>query len=95
VLKIRIVGTENELRQISHKIGNTQIQRFKRATGKTIFAIDVQISVIDFINNLDLSKIRKDLSNQVHRGEKKVKKGHCDPQKIQAQLQVILNQLNE
>lgn len=55
MLKIRIAGTEGELRQIAHKAGSTRIKRFKRDNGKTTFAIDVEISVKDFLNNLDLS----------------------------------------
>ena len=55
MLKIRIAGTEGELRQIAHKAGSTRIKRFKRNNGKTTFAIDVEISVKDFLNNLDLS----------------------------------------
>ena len=49
MLKIRIAGTESELRQIAHKVGTTHIKRFKRDNGKTIFVIDVQISVNDFL----------------------------------------------
>ncbi len=54
MLKIRIAGSESELRQIAHKIGSTHIKRFKRDNGKTVFAIDVQISVNDFLYNMDL-----------------------------------------
>ncbi len=45
MLKIRIVGTEAELRQVAHKAGSTRIKRFKRDNGKTTFAIDVEITV--------------------------------------------------
>ena len=52
MLKIRISGTEGELRQVAHKAGSTRIKRFKRENGKTMFAIDVEISVRDFLDNL-------------------------------------------
>ena len=85
MLKIRIAGTESELRQIAHKVGSTHIKRFKRDNGKTIFAIDVQISVNDFLNNLDLN------SNQEEPGSNHSE--HCNPLEIQAELEDLLNEI--
>lgn len=85
MLKIRIVGTEGELRQIAHKAGSTRIKRFKRETGKTTFAIDVQISVKDFLGNLDLSAD----------SQREDKKADCNPQEIQAELEELLNEISD
>jgi len=87
MLKIRIAGTESELRQIAHKAGSTHIKRFKRDNGKTIFAIDVQISVNDFLNNLDLNSNpeEQDLNHSEH----------CNPHEIQAELEDLLNEISD
>ena len=34
MLKIRIAGTEDELRQIAHKAGSARVKRFKREKRK-------------------------------------------------------------
>ncbi len=80
MLKIRIAGTESELRQIAHKAGSTRIKRFKRDNGKTTFAIDVQISVKDFLGNLDLSASEG---------------SDCNPQEIQAELEQLLDDISD
>ena len=80
MLKIRIAGTESELRQIAHKAGSTRIKRFKRDNGKTTFAIDVQISVKDFLGNLDLSASEA---------------SDCNPQEIQAELEQLLDDISD
>lgn len=87
MLKIRIAGTESELRQIAHKVGTTHIKRFKRDNGKTVFAIDVQVSVKDFLNNLDLS------SGQEGHGSNHSE--HCNPHEIQAELEDLLNEITD
>ena len=83
MLKIRISGSESELKQVSHKAGNAHIQRFKHKKGKITFAIDVQISVIDFLENLDLS------DDNVIKEEKK----NCNPRELQDELQSLLDEL--
>ncbi len=80
MLKIRIAGTESELRQIAHKAGSTRIKRFKRDNGKTTFAIDVQISVKDFLGNLDLNTSGA---------------SDCNPQEIQAELEQLLDDISD
>ncbi len=84
MLKIRISGSESELKQVAHKAGDAHIQRFNHKKGKTTFAIDVQISVNDFLENLDLSDDNR---------SKEEKKG-CDPQALQNELQNILDELS-
>ena len=78
MLKIRISGSESELKQVAHKAGNTHIQRFKHKKGKMTFAIDVQISVDDFLENLDLSDD---------------KEKNCNPRELQDELQSLLDEL--
>lgn len=85
MLKIRISGSENELKQIAEKVGNTPIQRFRRNNGKTSFAIDLQISVGDFIQNIDLGS-----SDMTAEGQ-----NNCDTQEIQVELEGILAQLSD
>ena len=87
MLKIRIAGTESELRQIAHKVGTTHIKRFKRDNGKTIFAIDVQISVNDFLKNMDLSSSHEEGDSNHHE--------HCNPHEIQAELEELLNEISD
>ena len=84
MLKIRIAGSESELRQVAHKAGSTRIKRFKRDNGKTTFAIDVQISVKDFLENLDLSG-SDEQNDQIN----------CNPQEIQAELENLLNEISD
>ncbi|MDX2503740.1 MAG: hypothetical protein QNL62_04595 [Gammaproteobacteria bacterium] len=84
MLKIRIAGSEGELRQIAHKAGSTRIKRFKRENGKTTFAIDVKISVKDFLDNLDLNADSQDSDNT---------KNNCNPQEIQAELENLLEEI--
>ena len=87
MLKIRISGTEGELRQVAHKAGSTRIKRFKRENGKTTFAIDVEISVKDFLGNLDLS------GDQSH--SEASDKANCDPKVIQAELEELLEEISD
>ena len=87
MLKIRIAGSESELRQVAHKVGSTHIKRFKRDNGKTTFAIDLQISVNDFLENLDLS------SNKMAHDDDP--SHHCNPQEIQAELEDLLNEISD
>ncbi len=87
MLKIRIAGTESELRQVAHKVGTTHIKRFKRDNGKTVFAIDVQISVKDFLNNMDLKTSGAVADNSQH--EK------CNPRAIQAELEDLLQEISD
>ena len=87
MLKIRIAGTESELRQIAHKVGTTHIKRFKRDNGKTVFAIDVQISVKDFLNNMDLTSDPEEHASEHHE--------HCNPHEIQAELEDLLNEISD
>ena len=84
MLKIRISGSESELKQVAHKAGDARIQRFKHKKGKTTFAIDVQISVNDFLENLDLSDNK----------DPEEKKDECNPQQLQDELQNILDELS-
>lgn len=93
MLKIRIAGTEGELRQIAHKVGTTNIKRFKRDNGKTTFAIDVQISVKDFLDNLDLNA-DMDSDTYTHSSNDN-KPSYCNPQEIQADLEDLLQQIND
>ncbi|MDX2502858.1 MAG: hypothetical protein QNL62_00055 [Gammaproteobacteria bacterium] len=94
MLKIRIAGTEGELRQIAHKVGTTNIKRFKRDNGKTTFAIDVQISVKDFLDNLDLNA-NMDSDTYIHSSSNDNKLSYCNPQEIQADLEDLLQQFND
>ncbi|MCK5648301.1 MAG: hypothetical protein KAI22_05425 [Gammaproteobacteria bacterium] len=87
MLKIRIAGTEDELRQIAHKAGNARIKRFKRDNGKTTFAIDVQISVNDFLNNLDLSSY-----SETQDADDKM---DYSSQMIQAELEDLLQEISD
>ncbi len=87
MLKIRIAGSEAELRQIAHKLGTTHIKRFKRDNGKTVFAIDVQISVEDFLDNMDLKNTSAVAENSAH--EK------CNPKEIQAELEDLLQEISD
>ncbi|MCU7938074.1 MAG: hypothetical protein KZQ64_12635 [gamma proteobacterium symbiont of Bathyaustriella thionipta] len=86
MLKIRITGSESELRQVAHKAGSTRIKRFKRDNGKTTFAIDVQISVKDFLENLDLTNNDETSFDG---------KENCDPQAIQTELENLLNEISD
>ncbi|WP_198263590.1 hypothetical protein [sulfur-oxidizing endosymbiont of Gigantopelta aegis] len=108
MLKIRIAGTESELRQIAHKAGSTKIRRFKRDNGKTTFAIDVQISVNDFLENLDLNsdsknqgdthienKIETQSENQQFNIADIDKNNNCDPRIIQAELEELLDEISD
>ena len=88
MLKIRIAGTESELRQIAHKAGSTRIKRFKRENGKTTFAIDVEISVRNFLDNLNLNSNSHDnVASDV--------KTKCNPQEIQAELEELLDEISD
>ena len=87
MLKIRIAGTEDELRQIAHKAGSARVKRFKRDNGKTTFAIDVQISVNDFLNNLDLSSY-----SEIPDAEDKM---NYSSQMIQAELEDLLQEISD
>lgn len=86
MLKIRIAGSESELRQIAHKAGSTRIKRFKRDNGRTTYAIDVQISVKDFLKNLDLSSPPESETNSP---------SDCNPQEIQAELEALLDEITD
>jgi len=88
MLKIRISGSESELKQVAHKAGNTHIQRFKHKKGKMTFAIDVQSSVDDFLENLDLS------DDNSSKEEKKEEKKNCNPRELQDELQSLLDELS-
>ncbi len=85
MLKIRIAGSEGELRQIAHKLGTTHIKRFKRDNGKTVFAMDVQISVKDFLNNMDLKTTGVVADKSPH--EK------CNPRELQEELEELLQEI--
>jgi hypothetical protein len=87
MLKIRIAGSESELRQIAHKVGSAHIKRFKRDNGKTTCAIDVQISVNDFLENLDLNRDSMEQDDDAT--------NHCNPQEIQAELEELLNEISD
>ncbi len=89
MLKIRISGSERELRQIAHKAGNARIQRFKRDKGKVSYAIDVQISVADFLENLDLglSPVDDSVSD--------ARLGNCNPKEIQVELENLLDEMSD
>ena len=87
MLKIRIAGSEAELRRIAHKVGTTHIKRFKRDNGKTVFAIDVQISVEDFLDNMDLKNTAVMAEHSAH--EK------CNPKEIQAELEDLLQEISD
>ncbi len=87
MLKIRIAGSESELRQIAHKAGSTRIKRFKRDNGRTTFAIDVQISVKDFLGNLDLSASEAEGSGSTLID--------CNSQEIQAELEQLLDDISD
>ena len=80
MLKIRISGKESELRQVARKVGTNDIKRFKRNNGKTTFALDVQISLQDFLQNMDLSDS---------------KQYNCNAQEIQTELEELLNKMDE
>ncbi|MCK5696935.1 MAG: hypothetical protein KAI02_02160 [Gammaproteobacteria bacterium] len=84
MLKIRISGSESELKKVAHKAENSSIQRFNRGHGKTSFAIDIQISVEDFVNNLNLSSDNQ-FSNH---------NNMCNAQKIQTELESLLVELS-
>ncbi len=87
MLKIRIAGSEGELRQIAHKLGTTRIKRFKRDNGKTVFAMDVQISVKDFLNNMDLKTTGAVVDD--------VALEKCNPKAIQAELEDLLQEISD
>jgi len=91
MLRIRISGSKRELSQIAHKAGNAQIKRFKRDKGKTAYAIDVEISVEDFLENLDLGDSEKETTLDSDAD----KKNNCDPQEIQAELEQLLNDMQD
>jgi len=90
MLKIRIAGTEAELRQVAHKAGSTRIKRFKRDNGKTTFAIDVEITVKEFLGNLDLSSSSESNANEAHND-----KTSCNPKEIQAELEELLDDISD
>lgn len=87
MLKIRIAGPENELRQVAHKVGTSKINRFKRKNGKTSYAIDVQIPVSDFLDNLDFSEKHHQAAEQ------DIVIKDCDTREIQAELQALLKEI--
>ena len=89
MLKIRIAGTESELRQIAHKVGTSNIKRFKHKNGKRTYAIDVLISVNDFLGNLDFSeKYNKESEPDIFIKD-------CDTREIQAELEALLEDIND
>jgi len=88
MLKIRISGSESELKKVAYKAGNAPIQRFKRGHGKTGFAIDVQISVEDFVKNLDFSSDNQLSDNQ------RSNNNACNAQEIQTELEGLLAELS-
>ena len=94
MLKIRIAGTEGELRQVAHKAGSTRIKRFKRDNGKTTFAIDVEISVKDFLNNLDLSNAEGSQLNNAEGSEKNTAE-KCNSKEIQRELEALLEEISD
>ena len=94
MLKIRISGTEDELRQIAHKAGSTRIRRFKRDNGKTSYAIDVQISVKDFLDNLDLSSQSQNNAGGFENTGADEKENY-NPQDIQAELEDLLQEISD
>jgi len=93
MLKIRIAGTEGELRQVAHKAGSTRIKRFKRKNGKISFAIDVEISVKDFLDNLDLNHDSQDSAYQENAGSINVT--NCNPKELQAELEELLDEISD
>lgn len=93
MLKIRIAGTEGELRQVAHKAGSTRIKRFKRKNGKISFAIDVEISVKDFLDNLDLSHDPQDSGYQENVGS--VSNANCNPKELQIELEELLDEISD
>lgn len=80
MLKIRISGKESELRKVASKVGTNEIKRFKRDNGKTTFALDVQISLQDFLQNMDLTNS---------------KQYNCDAQDIQTELEELLLEMDD
>lgn len=97
MLKIRIAGKESELRQIAHKVGTTNIKRFKRDNGKTTFAIDVQISVKDFLENLNLNSDEESVTAEKNNADKNKENQHnkCDAQEITAELEDLLQHITD
>ncbi|MCP3849950.1 MAG: hypothetical protein GY694_06895 [Gammaproteobacteria bacterium] len=95
MLKIRIAGTEAELRQVAHKAGSTRIKRFKRDNGKTTFAIDVEITVKEFLGNLDLSHNSDANSSESNANEAHNDKMSCNPKEIQAELEELLDDISD
>lgn len=89
MLKIRISGTEGELRQIAHKAGSTRIKRFKRDNGKKTYAIDVEITVKEFLGKLDLTP---DSASDSQTGNDKL---NCNPKEIQAELEDLLDEISD
>ncbi len=88
MLKIRIAGSESELRQIAHKVGTTNIKRFKHNNGKKTYAMDIQVSVNDFLGNLDFSeKYNKDSALEP------IIIKDCDTREIQAELEALLHEI--
>ncbi len=83
MLKIRISGSEIELKKVAYKAGNAPIQRFKRGHGRICFSIDVPISVEDFLKNLDLSDDNRLSDNKL-----------CNAQEIQTELEDLLAELS-
>lgn len=55
MLKIRIAGTEEELKRVAGRVPQATIQKYRLPNGKLSFAIDVLISVDDFLENIDLT----------------------------------------
>lgn len=102
MLKIRIAGTEGELRQIAHKTGSTRIKRFKRDNGKTTFAIDVEISVKDFLDNLDLSNAEGSQLNTAEGSQLNTTESSennasnkCNSKEIQLELEALLEEISD
>jgi len=97
MLRIRITGTESELRKVVHKTGTTRIKRLKRQNGQITYAIDVGISIDDFLDKIDLSADNDsaDTDNIQTMSPDESDKETCNPQVIQAELEELLEEITD
>jgi hypothetical protein len=93
MLKIRITGSESELRQVASQAGANRIRRVKRQNGKTIFALDLHISAQDFLNSYNpnsKSSSQPTVEDSIEVSD--IQKGY-NPQDIQAELEELLYEI--
>ena len=80
MLKVRISGSQHEIKQLSAQLClGGEIRSFKNKQGKKTYALDVEMNLVDLQQALSTKSIDKSNS--------------CDPHLIKTELQDVLEKL--